>query len=62
MGSRNEQLGVSDRGVIKFRNIVAEAIETALSGGTPKGVLTKERADEMIQLHSFAGVRATGAN
>src|SRR5918999_3021029 len=60
LGSRNEQLGVSDRGVIKFRNIVADAIETALSGGIPKGVVTKERAGEMIQLHSFAGVRAKG--
>jgi phenylpropionate dioxygenase-like ring-hydroxylating dioxygenase large terminal subunit len=60
LGSRDEQLGVSDRGVIKFRNIVADAIETALSGGIPKGVLTKERAEEMIQLHSFAGVRSKG--
>jgi phthalate 4,5-dioxygenase len=62
LGNRNEQLGVSDRGVIKFRNIVADAIETALSGGIPKGVVTKERAGEMIQLHSFAGVRAKGTN
>jgi phenylpropionate dioxygenase-like ring-hydroxylating dioxygenase large terminal subunit len=62
LGNRNEQLGVSDRGVIKFRNIVTDAIETALSGGMPKGVLTKERADEMIQLHSFAGVRAKRTN
>jgi phenylpropionate dioxygenase-like ring-hydroxylating dioxygenase large terminal subunit len=62
LGSRDEQLGVSDRGVIKFRNIVADAIETALSGGIPKGVLTKERAEEMIQLHSFAGVRSKGTS
>ncbi len=54
---RSEQLGVSDRGVIKFRNIVAEAIETAIKGGLPKGVVTKDRAEEMLQLHSFAGVR-----
>src|ERR671914_2185519 len=57
LGRRDEQLGVSDRGVIKFRNIVAEAIETALKGGLPKGVVKKDKADEMIQLHSFAGVR-----
>ena len=62
LGSRDEQLGVSDRGVIKFRNIVTDAIETALSGGIPKGVLTKQRADEMIQLHSFAGVRTKGTS
>ena len=57
LGNREEQLGVSDRGVIKFRNIVTEAIETALNGGVPKGAVTKERAEEMIRLHSFAGVR-----
>ncbi|MPZ75768.1 MAG: Rieske 2Fe-2S domain-containing protein [Deltaproteobacteria bacterium] len=62
LGKRDEQLGVSDRGVIKFRSIVAGAIETALNGGVPKGVVTQERAGEMIQLHSFAGVRAKGTN
>jgi phthalate 4,5-dioxygenase len=58
LGKRAEQLGTSDRGVIKFRSIVIDAIETALEGGLPKGVLTQERAEEMIQLHSFAGVRS----
>jgi hypothetical protein len=62
LGRRDEQLGVSDRGVIKFRNIVAAAIETALKGGRPKGVVTRDRADEMVQLDSFAGVRAKGAS
>ena len=61
LGERDEQLGVSDRGVIKFRNIVMEAIETALRGGVPKGVLTREPANEIIRLHSFAGVRPAGA-
>jgi phenylpropionate dioxygenase-like ring-hydroxylating dioxygenase large terminal subunit len=57
LGERDEQLGVSDRGVIKFRGIVLEAIETALTGGRPKGVIAKEQAAEIVQLHSFAGVR-----
>ena len=61
LGKRDEQLGVSDRGVIKFRSIVADAIETALNGGVPKGVVTQERAGETIQLHSFAGVRSKRA-
>jgi len=60
LDERDEQLGVSDRGVILFRRLVREAIETAWTGGVPKGVLPKERAGEMIQLHSFAGVRAKG--
>jgi hypothetical protein len=62
LGERQEQLGVSDRGVIMFRRIVKEAIETAWKGGVPKGVLARERADEMIRLDSFAGVRAKRAN
>jgi 5,5'-dehydrodivanillate O-demethylase len=62
LDERDEQLGVSDRGVILFRRLVREAIETAWTGGVPKGVLTKERAGEMIQLHSFAGVRAKGTS
>jgi phenylpropionate dioxygenase-like ring-hydroxylating dioxygenase large terminal subunit len=57
LGERSEQLGASDRGVIRFRSIVIDAIETAVSGGRPKGVLMQERADEIIQLHSFVGVR-----
>jgi len=61
LAEREEQLGVSDRGVILFRRLVREAIETAWMGGVPKGVLPKERADEMIQLRSFAGVRPSGS-
>jgi len=61
LGVREEQLGVSDRGVIKFRKIVVDAIETVLRGGAAKGIVPKERANDMIQLHSFAGVRARGA-
>jgi hypothetical protein len=60
LGERDEQLGASDRGVIKFRAIVADAIETALGGGRPKGVVAKEDGDEIIRLHSFAGVRPKG--
>jgi hypothetical protein len=62
LGERQEQLGVSDRGVIMFRRIVMEAIETAWKGGVPKGVLPRERADQMIHLDSFVGVRAKRAN
>ena len=60
LGERDEQLGASDRGVIKFRNIVMEAIEATLRGGVPKGILTRQRAGEIIRLHSFTGLRAPG--
>jgi phthalate 4,5-dioxygenase len=59
LGERGEQLGVSDRGVIKFRKIVVDAIETALRGGTPKGVVDKKRADEIFRLDTQVGVRAS---
>jgi hypothetical protein len=57
LGERSEQLGLSDRGVIKFRKIVVEAMETALKGGTPKGVVDRKRADELFRLDTQVGVR-----
>jgi len=61
LGERDEQLGISDRGVIKFRKIIMEAIETALDGGTPKGIPPKDRAADVMRLDSFAGVRRKGS-
>jgi hypothetical protein len=58
LGKRREQLGVSDRGVIKLRKIVIKAIETALRGGKPKGLVPKERAQDVVQLDTAVGVRA----
>jgi hypothetical protein len=60
LGERDEQLGVSDRGVIKFRKIVLDAIETALSGKTPKGVVAREKAGEVYRLDTQVGVRQKG--
>jgi hypothetical protein len=57
LGERSEQLGASDRGVIKFRKIVMEAIETSDRGGTPKMVLPKERAQDVIRLDTAVGIR-----
>jgi phenylpropionate dioxygenase-like ring-hydroxylating dioxygenase large terminal subunit len=57
LGERSEQLGISDRGVIKFRKIVVDAIETVLNGGTPKGLVDKKRAGELIRLDTQVGVR-----
>jgi hypothetical protein len=57
LGARGEQLGVSDRGVIKFRKIVVDAIETALSGDTPKGIVDKKRANEFYRLDTRVGLR-----
>jgi phenylpropionate dioxygenase-like ring-hydroxylating dioxygenase large terminal subunit len=57
LGEREEHLGVSDRGVIMLRRLILEAIETVLAGGEPKGILPKEKADEIIYLDSFVGIR-----
>jgi phenylpropionate dioxygenase-like ring-hydroxylating dioxygenase large terminal subunit len=62
LGERSEQLGVSDRGVIKFRKMVVDAIETALNGGTPKGMVDKRRANELFRLDTQVGVRTSRAS
>ena len=58
LGERSEQLGVSDRGVIKFRKIVLDAIDPVLNGGQPKGVVGKKQANEIYRLETQVGVRA----
>ena len=58
LGDRNEQLGVSDRGVIKFRKIVLDAIEKARRGGTLKGMIDAKQAGEYYRLDTQVGVRA----
>ena len=57
LGERQEQLGVADRGVIKFRKIVLDAIDTALAGGTPKGLLPRDPATGITRLDTAVGVR-----
>ena len=57
LGERDEQLGVSDRGVIKFRRIIRDAIETAINGGQPKGVVAEEDAREIYRLNTRVGVQ-----
>lgn len=57
LGEREEHLGASDRGVIMLRRLVLEAIETALEDGRPRGVLPKERGNEIIRLDSAVGIR-----
>jgi hypothetical protein len=61
LGERSEQLGVSDRGVIKFRKIVLDAIDTALNGGEPKGIVAKSQAHELYRLETRVGVRNKSA-
>lgn len=60
LGEREEHLGTSDRGVIMLRKMMREAIETAMKGKRPKGVLTKGQADQMIDFQCFTGVKPKG--
>jgi hypothetical protein len=57
LGERSEQLGTSDRGVIRFRKIVLDAIKTALQGGAPKGSLPRDPATGITRLDTAVGVR-----
>jgi hypothetical protein len=61
LGERSEQLGSSDRGVIKFRKIVVDAINTALDGGRLKGVIAHKNADAELRLDTEVGVRPVQA-
>lgn len=45
-----EHLGAADRGIHAFRKLLAEQIETVQGGGTPLGVNTGGRGDEIIEL------------
>jgi phenylpropionate dioxygenase-like ring-hydroxylating dioxygenase large terminal subunit len=54
---RRERLGVEDRGVILLRKMVREAIQAAIRGERPRGVLSWEEADRVIDLGSFVGLR-----
>jgi len=53
IGYRDEQLATSDRGVILLRKLLLEAIETVQRGDVPQGIVSKEKANEMITLDAF---------
>ena len=55
LGERSEQLGVSDRGVIKFRKIVVDAIETGLRGGRPKGSGRQKAGERDLSIGNTGG-------
>ena len=55
---RKEQLATSDRGVILLRKLILDGIRAVQDGRIPKGVLTQERAGEVVKIDSFTGVRA----
>ncbi|HEY3304638.1 MAG TPA: Rieske 2Fe-2S domain-containing protein [Candidatus Binatia bacterium] len=60
--ARKEQLATSDRGVILLRKLILDGIRAVQDGRIPKGVLTQERAGEVVKIDSFTGVRAKGAS
>jgi phenylpropionate dioxygenase-like ring-hydroxylating dioxygenase large terminal subunit len=57
IGERKERLATSDRGVILLRKLILAGVEAVRRGRRPKGVLTRERAEEMIKIDSFTGIR-----
>src|SRR6266542_2095117 len=58
LDQRKEQLASSDKGVILLRKIILNAVRAAHKGDLPKGVIPRERADEIIQIDSFTGIRS----
>ena len=57
---RSEHLASSDRAVILLRKNILNAIETVRQGGRPKGVVPKERAESIMKIDSFTGIRPKG--
>ena len=54
---REEHLGASYRGIILLRKSIVNAMKVVRQGGLPQGVLTQARAEEIVQLDSFTGIR-----
>jgi phenylpropionate dioxygenase-like ring-hydroxylating dioxygenase large terminal subunit len=57
LGERHEHLASSDRGVIMLRKLLQEAIKMVSAGGRPKGIVPSEKADDIVRLDSFVGIR-----
>jgi 5,5'-dehydrodivanillate O-demethylase len=57
---RDDRLAASDRGVILLRKSILNAMKAAQKGHVPQGVVTHDRADEIIKIDSFTGIRAKG--
>jgi phthalate 4,5-dioxygenase len=61
LDQRREQLATSDKGVILIRKIILNAIQAAQENQTPKGVLQRDQADQLVTIDSFTGLRAKGS-
>jgi phenylpropionate dioxygenase-like ring-hydroxylating dioxygenase large terminal subunit len=57
---RDDRLAASDRGVILLRKSILNAMKATQKGHVPQGVVTHDRADEIIKIDSFTGIRAKG--
>jgi phthalate 4,5-dioxygenase len=60
IGERKEQLASSDKGVILIRKIILSAIQAVRQGRSPKGLQSREEAEQLIPIDSFTGIRAKG--
>jgi len=56
VGYRSEQLATSDRAIILLRKLLIEAMETVRKGGTPKGVIPREKEAETVSLEAYRAV------
>jgi phenylpropionate dioxygenase-like ring-hydroxylating dioxygenase large terminal subunit len=56
VGYRRESLASSDRAIILLRKLLLEAIDTVRAGGTPRGVIPRSRANDMINLEAYRAV------
>jgi phenylpropionate dioxygenase-like ring-hydroxylating dioxygenase large terminal subunit len=56
VGYRREYLAASDRAIIMLRKLLLEAMATVEAGGTPLGIIAKEKQNETIILDAHRAV------
>ena len=56
VGYRREHLATSDRAIILLRKLLLEAMETVQNGGTPKGIIPREKEGVTINLAAYRAV------
>jgi phthalate 4,5-dioxygenase len=59
---RREQLATSDKGVILLRKLILDAVRAVQNDEIPKGVVPRKRANELIHIDSFTGIRPKGGH
>ena len=56
VGYRREALATSDRAIILLRKLLLEAMAIVQNGGTPVGIIPREKESQIITLEAYRAV------